>query len=132
MTKTNQYKACPMRFDHCRDLFRGRIVNKSSNITKYSHEDREHWSLEFLIKKYNKKITIPIYYFSIVCVKMIDCNTYTLYPDRCIYISHQEFNTLALNQSMLHNYRSIRFVNNRSILYRHDHHCWVARCDTHV
>ncbi len=37
--KKNQYKACPTRFDYCRDLFMGRIVNKSSNITKYSPED---------------------------------------------------------------------------------------------
>ncbi len=25
MTKTNQYKACPTRFDHCRDLFRDEL-----------------------------------------------------------------------------------------------------------
>ncbi len=25
MTKANQYKACPTRIDHCRDLFRGKL-----------------------------------------------------------------------------------------------------------
>ncbi len=25
MTKTNQYKACPMHFGHCRDLFRDQL-----------------------------------------------------------------------------------------------------------
>ncbi len=51
MTKTNQYKACPMRFDHCRDLFRGELSINQVILKIFTQEQRTLVvSVEFLTK----------------------------------------------------------------------------------
>ncbi len=74
LSRTNQSNICTAHFDHCHDL-QGRIVNKSSNIIKYSPEDgHQWWSLWRFGRKWHSTVKW------IQCALMLHHNAIILLP----------------------------------------------------